>query len=61
MKYLRAILYHTIAILAETIGNAWVHGGLLTKVLLAPLFALSMAVMGLIGWLHDGDSSEDIL
>ena len=60
-KYLRAILYHTISILAEAIGNAWVRGGVVTKVILMPLFILSLAVMGFIAWLHDGDKSEDIL
>jgi hypothetical protein len=60
-KYLRAILYHTISILAETIGNAWVNGGVIRKTLLMPLFLISLAVMGFIGWMHDGDKSEDIL
>jgi hypothetical protein len=60
-KYLRAILYHTISVLAEAVGNAWVNGGTLTKILLTPFFILSLAVMGFIGWLHDGDKSEDIL
>lgn len=60
-KHLRAILYHTISILAEAIGNAWVSGGLVKKTLLMPLFIVSLAVMGLIAWIHDGDNSEDIL
>ncbi len=60
-KHPRAILYHTISVLAEAVGNAWVNGGSVTKVLLMPFFILSLAVMGLIAWLHDGDKSEDLL